>query len=236
MIMDRNTDNTNKFTVVCTKWGIKHLSNWISPGLSFAMLTLVVVTGRCKLASVIRWASHGSQSTGPQPIGSHLVSFHNSYNCYLRLLGLKMMRQESQQGPSDNGNAKRRKISSSPRPKVYAVWNNKVEHSAKQVPRIKKLKTWWLEWKWDDWQRDTLDRLCNPLRCSIVMLSLGDQVSIIPRVVSERRRWPTTSPPTMRRPTLVRGSSSSTCARKQTSALLFSVGEGLFTQYKIVDI
>ena len=40
-----------------------------------------------------------------------------------------MMRQEGQQGPSDNGNAKRRKISSTPQPKVYAVWNNKVEHS-----------------------------------------------------------------------------------------------------------
>ena len=86
MIMDRNTDNTNKFTVVCTKRGIKPLSNWISPRLSFAMLTLVVVPGRRKLASVIRWESHGSQSTGPQSIGSHLVSFHNSYNCYLRLL------------------------------------------------------------------------------------------------------------------------------------------------------
>ena len=64
------------------------------------MLTLVIVPGRRKLASVIRWESHGSQSTGPQSIGSHLVSFHNSYNCYLRLLGQKMMRQENQQGPT----------------------------------------------------------------------------------------------------------------------------------------
>ena len=45
------------------------------------------------------------------------------------LAGLEDDRQESQQGPSDNGNAKRRKISSTPQPKVYAVWNNKVEHS-----------------------------------------------------------------------------------------------------------
>ena len=151
LIMDRNTDNTNKFTVVCTKWGIKHLSNWISPGLSFARLTLVVVPGRCKLASVIRWASHGSQSTGPQPIGSHLVSFHNSYNCYLRLLGLKMMRQESQQGPSDNGNAKRRKISSTPQPKVYAVWNNKVEHSKCKISsshQETQVMMTWIKMRW----------------------------------------------------------------------------------------
>ena len=91
------------------------------------MLTLV--PGRRKVAlGRGSWESHGSQSTGPQPIASQLVPFR-SYDCYLRLLGSKMMRQESQQGPSDNGNAKRRKISSTPQPKVYAVWNNKVEHS-----------------------------------------------------------------------------------------------------------
>ena len=43
------------------------------------------------------------------------------------------------------------------------------------------------------------------------------------RVVLERRPSRTTWPPTMPRPTLVRGCLSSTCAHKQTLALLFLV-------------